>query len=83
MIVLSSEDEAREAMENGEITFQQYLLLCEIILHGIDCLTRFPTWSISRSLTVPLPTRWSKNSRLVSEPGHRSRGLAPGGYEAG
>jgi len=36
MIVLSSEDEAREAMENGEITFQQYLLLCEIILHGID-----------------------------------------------
>lgn len=35
-IVLPSEDEAREAMENGEITFQQYLLLCEIILHGID-----------------------------------------------
>jgi len=35
-IVLPSEDEALEALENGEITYQQYLHLREIIAHGID-----------------------------------------------
>jgi len=35
-IVLPSEDEVVEALENGEITYQQYLHLREIIVHGID-----------------------------------------------
>ncbi len=35
-IVMPSEDEAVEALENGDITYYQYLQLREIIVHGID-----------------------------------------------
>lgn len=34
--VYASEDEIREAFENGDISFEQYIRLLEIIIHGVD-----------------------------------------------
>jgi len=34
--VFSSDDELRQALANGDITYEQYVILREIIVHGID-----------------------------------------------
>jgi hypothetical protein len=40
-VVLPSADEALEALESGEISYHQYLQLCEIINYGIDSTTSY------------------------------------------
>ncbi|RKX25154.1 MAG: hypothetical protein DRP45_06605 [Candidatus Zixiibacteriota bacterium] len=82
-VVTPSEDEVDELYRLGEIDYQQYLLLKEIAIHGIDSSTVFLLDEIpnlahflrdTSSLSVPLEKR--QESSFISSNRHQSQARA-------